>query len=275
MKIGVLGLNMLAGGGQQASVLVQEAERLGFESVWVADHVVIPASYESIHPYGNAPHIPPTVPFPEPLTWLAFAAAVSQRIRLCTGVLVLPQRNPVVLAKVAATLDVLSGGRLTLGVGLGWLAEEKRAIGVEPANVGERMEDYIRAMRELWTSQPATFHGSYCSFDEVHCLPTPQQRSVPIVVGGHTMRAAARAGRVGDGFFSWDVSPQSLPPLIAEVRRVARLCDRDDEAIEFTAGGTEIKPSDVDRFAEMGVSRVVLPVGVSLEDLAAEYKCLS
>lgn len=275
MRIGVLGLNMVADDGHHATLLVQQAERLGFDSVWAADHVVMPASYKSIHPYGNDPHIPSTVPFPEPLTWLAFAAAATQRIRLCTGVLVLAQRNPVVLAKTAATLDVLSGGRLTLGVGLGWLREEKRATGVAPVRLGERTEDYIHAMRELWTNHPASFRGTYCSFEAVHCLPAPKQRSVPIVIGGHTIHAAARAGRLGDGFFSWDVGPESLFPLIAEVHKVARLCGREPDAIELSAGGPDIKPSDLDRYAEMGVERVVLPVSTNLEDLAAEYKCCS
>ncbi|MBP1823336.1 LLM class F420-dependent oxidoreductase [Mycobacterium sp. OAE908] len=266
---------MLATDAQHAVALLDEAEHLGFDSVWAADHVVMPASYKSIHPYGNAPYVPPTVPFPEPLTWLAFAAGVTERIRLCTGVLVLSQRNPVVLAKTAATLDVLSNGRLTLGVGLGWNKEEKLATGLVPVGIGARTEEYVHAMRQLWTNQPATFDGTHCSFNEVHCLPAPAQRSVPIVIGGHTLKAAARAGRVGDGFFAWDVGPESLPPLIAEVRRSARACGRDPNAIELSAGGTDIKPADLERYAELGVTRVVLPVITSLGELAEEYKCRS
>lgn len=185
--------------------------------------------------------------------------------------LVLPQRNPVVLAKVAATLDVLSGGRLTLGIGIGWLKEEKMAVGVSVEHPGRRCEEYIMAMRELWTKRPASFRGEHCEFDAVHCLPGPVNGTVPVLVGGHTVVAARRAGRVADGFFAWDLTPEDLAPLIEEVRNAAVDAGRDRDSIELTAGGPRMEPAAVDRYAELGVSRVVLSVGAPLEDLAARF----
>ena len=140
------------------------------------------------------------LPIPDPLIWLAYVAAATERIRLATGILILPQRNPVVLAKELATLDHLSGGRIILGIGIGWLAEEFAAIGVPFAERAARTDDHVAALRALWSDDP-THHGEFTQFTDCIVSPRPAAGSIPIHVGGHSEAAARRAGRLGDGYF--------------------------------------------------------------------------
>ena len=187
--------------------LLQASEEAGFESAWTVEHTVVPAGYESAYPYspsGKMADGRDDIPLPDPLVWLAWAAAATKRIKLGTAILILPQLNPVTVAKQAATIDRLSGGRLLLGVGIGWLREEFAALGAPFDDRAARMDEYIAVMRELWRSEPASFHGEFVRFDRVYCSPRPAAGAVPIIVGGHSRAAARRAGRLGDGFFpSW------------------------------------------------------------------------
>ena len=168
----------------------------------------------------------------DPLTWLAFAAAVTDRIKLGTGVIVLPQRNPVVLAKQAASLDVLSGGRLLLGVGVGWLAEEFAAVGVPFTDRGRRHDDYVEAMRALWRDTKASAHNTYTNFDNAISLPQPSSRAVPIVIGGRSNRSARRAAEIGDGYFPSITEPEQLSPLLDIMNAEAQRLQRDPAEIE-------------------------------------------
>lgn len=187
----------------KAIVMAQAAEAAGFESLWTVEHVVVPSNYDSPYPYDASGKMPggEESPIPDPLIWLSFVAAATQTIKLATGILILPQRNPVVLAKEIATLDHLSKGRMLLGVGVGWLEEEFNAIGVPFADRGKRNDDYIAAMRALWTQEKASHHSEYTNFDECIMRPQPVNGMIPIHIGGHTDIAARRAGRLGDGFF--------------------------------------------------------------------------
>ncbi len=196
-----------------------------------------------------------TAPIPDPLAWLAYVAALTTTVRLATGIIILPQRNPVVLAKEAATVDVLSEGRLTLGVGIGWLAEEFDVIGVPFEERMERTDEYVGALRALWSADE-TFDGKYSKFKNARSYPKPHQDGgIPIVVGGHTKAAARRAGRIGDGFFP---ARGDIPALIEEMKRAAKDSGRDPDAIEITTGGLP----DVDfakSLEDQGVSRMVVP----------------
>jgi probable F420-dependent oxidoreductase len=186
-------------------------------------------------------------------------AAVSTNLRLATGVLILPQRNPLVLAKEIATLDQLSKGRVTLGVGVGWLAEEFAALGIPFAERAARTDEAIAALRAAWTQSPATHHGTFHDFTDVHVLPQPvQSGGVPIVIGGHTPAAARRAGRLGDGFFPANTTVDELPGILDIMRKTAAEHGRDGDAIEVTAGGV-MDADGVKRFADLGVSRIVIP----------------
>lgn len=256
MKIGIAYSNVgLFGMPDGARALAEAADEFGVESLWTVEHVVVPKDYASPYPYSATGRMPgpEESPIPDPLTFLAYVAAASTRVRLATGILILPQRSPVILAKECATLDVLSGGRLTLGVGIGWLAEEFEAIGVPFEERVERTEESIQALRALWSSDE-TFEGHYYRFREARSYPKPvQPGGVPIVIGGHTKAAARRAGRLGDGFFP---GRGDLPMLFEECRSAAIQAGRSPDSIELTAGG----PPSVDSvkyLQDLGVSRMV------------------
>ena len=259
MKVGIMFANVvLFGTPEGATKLAQAAEESGIESLWTVEHVVVPEGYESAYPYSRTGKMPggETAPIPDPLAWIAFMAGQTKTVRLATGVLILPQRNPVILAKECATIDVLSGGRLTLGVGIGWLEEEFDTIGVPFAERVDRTEEHIEAMRALW-SKDETFDGKFTRFNRARSFPKPvQDGGVPIVVGGHTKAAARRAGRLGNGFFP--ARAANLAELVDECRRAAKDAGRDPDAIEVTSGG----PPDIEfakSLADQGVARMVMP----------------
>ena len=250
---------------QDATRFAQAAEAAGFESLWTVEHVVVPSDYGSAYPYSPTGKMPGAddMPIPDPLIWLAWVAAVTERIKLATGILILPQRNPVVLAKEVATLDAMSAGRLILGIGVGWLEEEFDAIGVPFGERGKRTDEYVAAMRSLWTQDKATFHGDFVNFDDCIMRPHPEQGSVPIHVGGHTDIAARRAGRLGDGYFPGKGSLEELARSFDIARAAAVEAGRDPSAIEMTTGAISLGgPSaltDLQALADVGVDRVMLP----------------
>jgi probable F420-dependent oxidoreductase len=248
-----------------AARFAQAAEQAGFESIWTVEHVVVPAGYESTYPYdpsGKMPG-PESSPMPDPLIWLAYLAAVTETIKLGTGVLILPQRNPVVLAKELATLDVMSRGRVLLGVGVGWLEEEFDAIGVPFKQRGRITDEHVAAMRALWTEEQASYEGEFVSFQECISKPAPVQESIPIHVGGHSEAAARRAGRLGDGFFPGKGSHEDLARLFDLARTTATEQGRDPDAIEMTTGGDGAVGGgaldEVKALADIGTHRVILP----------------
>ncbi len=257
-----------------AKRLAQAAEAAGFESVVVVEHVVWPTTYTSKYPYALSGRLPggPETKLPDPLIWIAFAAAVTTRLRFLTGILILPQRNPVVLAKELATLDSMSGGRVELGIGVGWLREEFEAIGVPFEKRGARTDEYMAAMRALWAKDDASFTGQFVSFHGMSCNPKPVNGRVPFVIGGHSEAAARRAGRLGDGFFPATGAAVAVEPLIELMQRTAREYGRNPAEIKVTTGcpdalpGTATDPVQAVRdAAARGVSRVVLPVTAFME----------
>ncbi|HCO02598.1 MAG TPA: LLM class F420-dependent oxidoreductase [Actinobacteria bacterium] len=245
---------------ERAVALATAAEELGYESLWTVEHVVVPSGYESSYPYSKSGKMPggEDVPVPDPLIWLAYVAAATRAITLATGILILPQRNPVILAKEAATLDVLSGGRFVLGVGVGWLEEEFDVLGVPFERRGARADEYVAAMRSLWSAseEGATFQGEFASFERAKLYPKPtRETGVPIVIGGHSEASARRAGRIGDGFFP---AKGDLAHLFEVARQAAKEAGRDPDKLELTAGG---RPSleEAERLRDLGVHRITLP----------------
>jgi probable F420-dependent oxidoreductase len=247
-----------------AAAIAEAAEQSGFESLWTVEHVVVPNEYASTYPYARGGKMPggPTVDIPDPLIWLTWVAAHTTTLALGTGILILPQRNPVVLAKEVATLDRLSGGRVLLGVGIGWLEEEFRFLGVPFEDRARRTDEYVAAMRALWSQDLPTFSGETVAFTEAVSRPRPVAGSVPVIIGGHSLAAARRAGRLGDGFFP---AKGDLPALVDELRKAADEAGRDPDAIEITwtggkvIGGGEAALDEIGRLAELGVSRLVIP----------------
>ena len=277
MKFGIVFANTVTFAGRDGLTdLARHAEAAGFESLWTVEHVVYPDGYESAYPYDRSGKMAgeASTPIPDPLIWLSFVAAATTTLRLGTGILILPQRNPLVLAKEVATLDALSGGRVELGIGVGWLEEEFDALGVPFERRGARTDEYVDALRALWADDHASFSGEFVSFDGVSSNPKPANGRVPVHVGGHSRKAAERAGRLGDGFFP---AKGDLDMLIDVMREAAATADRDAEAIEVTTGNADVLgeagPEAVAALADQGVDRVVVPAFVFLgnpaEDLAA------
>jgi len=249
--------------------LATTAERCGFESLWSVEHVAIPVPHT---PYaGSKDGAMPggdDVAIPDPLIPLAYVAAITKTIKLATGILILPQRHPIYTAKEVATVDVLSGGRVILGIGSGWMKEEFAALGIDFHKRGAMTDEAIQALRALWKDGTATFKGKHFNFGPLHSNPKPVNRNVPIHVGGHSTAAAKRAGRYGDGFFPTVMNPEKLKQLFTIVRDEAKKAGRNPEAIEFSCMTRSLKPEDLKMLSGMGVTRVVVnPPGTKPEAL--------
>ena len=251
--------------GPTAAGVARAAEAAGFESMWTVEHVLVPVDYRSTYPYAKGGRMPggESVDIPDPLVWLAYVAASTTTLRLGTGILILPQRNPAIVAKEIASLDRLSGGRVELGVGVGWLEEEFDALGVPFAGRGARTDAYIEAMRALWTGEEVSIDDGYHRWERAVSLPRPSAERIPVVIGGHSEAAARRAGRLGDGFFPGKGDHDRLAHLISIMRRTAEEHGRDPDAIEVTAGSRSIGDADpraaAEELAGIGVHRLILP----------------
>jgi probable F420-dependent oxidoreductase len=261
MKFGLMFANVF--GAPEAAVnLARTAEEVGIESLWTVEHVVVPVGYESRYPYSPTGKMPGNedAPIPDPLLWLSYVAAATERIKLATGILILPQRHPFYVAKELATLDQLSKGRAILGIGIGWLREEFEGLGIPFEERAERTEEACRALRSLWKEGHEAFEGRFHRWGPVESNPKPVQTGgVPIVVGGHVNGSARRAARVGDGYF---------PLALGEEGRIGELLDvmgeecarigRDPAEIEVTTGFLKTDLDAVKRAQDLGVSRLVL-----------------
>lgn len=224
--------------------LAKKAEQLGYSLLFVTDHVVLPTTHKSVYPYHPSGQFPGGArqDYLEPLTVLSYLAAATKKIRLGTSVLVVPYRNPIVTAKMLATLDVLSGGRLILGCGVGWLKEEFAALGAPPfAERGRVTDEYLRLMRECWTKEEVRFTGRYYRVSDIVFLPKPVQKpGIPIWIGGHTDGALRRAGELGDGWHPIGQRPPALMPpaeyadKVKQIHAWATRVGRDPKAITLT-----------------------------------------
>jgi len=264
MKFGLAFASSIAIDHQATMEVCRRAEAAGFESLWGGEHVILPSKIESSYPYtadGKIPAMPDT-PIPDPLIWLAFAAAAAPSMRLGTCILIVPQRNPLILAKELATLDQLSGGKVELGLGVGWLEEEFDALGVPWARRGARNDEYIEAMRTLWSGPEVEFHGEFVDFPKVTCSPRPVQPTIPILVGGDSDVAIRRAARLADGYFPGEGDVDRLAGLIERVRQAAEEADRDPNSIEINAMfSTQMADpaAGVEKLVELGVGRIMVP----------------
>jgi probable F420-dependent oxidoreductase len=245
------------------TTFARHVEACGFESIVAVEHTVLMTQYSSVYPYDQSGRveIPADCPVPDPLDLLAFLAAGTTTLGLATGVLVLPNHHPVVLAKRVATLDALSAGRVRLAVGMGWLREEIEACGARFESRGRRADEQIEVLRLLWEDRPdgADFSGEFFQFAHAACHPTPLRR-IPIHVGGHTRAAARRAGRLGDGFQPLGVGGAELAGLVTVMREEADRADRDPDSLELTLGHlvAKVDGERAGRLAVLGADRVVL-----------------
>ncbi|HXG20241.1 MAG TPA: LLM class F420-dependent oxidoreductase [Methylomirabilota bacterium] len=243
----------------------QTAEALGFDSVWVGDHIVTPINIASKYPYTTSGAFPldPKEPILEPLSVLSFAAACTTTIRLGTAVLVLPHRHAVVTAKTVATLDVLSGGRVILGVGVGWMEEEFKVLNAPFSERGALSEETVAAMKELWTSENPRFAGRYYTFADLRCEPRPVQKPhPPIWVGGHLGPALRRVVEYGDGWAAVVFSPQEFAERLARLKERAAQAGRDLSTITLCVSPRGKRPEamidDIPKYQELGATYLYL-----------------
>jgi probable F420-dependent oxidoreductase len=252
---------------ERIQVVARQAEALGYHSLWAADHIVLPTHLTSKYPYhpeGKFP-IDPAENFLEPLTVLSYVAACTTNIRLGTGVLIIPYRNPVVTAKTLATLDVLSRGRVILGAGVGWMAEEFAFLNTPYRERGARTDEYLKAIKALWTEEEPAFQGRFVQFSDLRCEPKPVQKPhPPIWIGGHSQAALRRTATLADGWYGhvlWR-NPEALPREIQTIKELAEQAGRDPRSLTYAAPAYERTFEDVlrslPRYQQAGLNHVVL-----------------
>ena len=266
MKFGIVPINL----GEFTDPLVlipfvQKAERLGYESVWTAEHVIIPKHYDSVYPYNPSGKVPfrPDAAIIDPLVALTFIAAATSRLRLGTGVNILPQTNPLYLAKWASSIDHLSQGRLMLGLGIGWLQEEFAAIGVPFAQRGKRSDEYLAALKAVWSGQEVDFQGEFVRWQGFQMRPAQAQAGgVPLVIGGVSAPAIRRTVRHGNG---WYVIGKDLDEYRAHMRALDDECRRQGRnraELEITAYWDYYRQGadSLSAYQELGVDRLLINV---------------
>jgi probable F420-dependent oxidoreductase len=260
MKFGLFAINMgpcaFPEVAKRAAVAAEEA---GFDSLWAGEHVVLP------DPQAPPSPLPPEAPMLDPTVALTFLAAHTKTVRLGTGIIILPQRNPLVLAKELASLDVLSSGRLIFGIGIGYLKPEFDALGIPFGEKGARTEEYLRAMLAVWTMDQPKFEGRFVSFAGIQARPRPVQKPHPeIVFGGHTPEAFRRAARLARGWYGFALDVERTKACLDGLRQACQAVGRRFEEMEIsiTPLPEREKPAlDLDaakRFAELGVDRLIL-----------------
>jgi probable F420-dependent oxidoreductase len=275
LRFGLHGINQrLATDPAVAMRVAQLAEEVGFDSLWAGEHVVLP------DPRTPDSGMDPDDPILDPIVALTFVAANTKQILLGTGVIVLPQRQPLVLAKEAASLDVLSGGRLLLGIGAGYFAPEFAAIGVPLADRGTRTDDYLAAMQAIWSGRGVSHQGLYSSFSGMTAFPLPVQRPGPrIIVGGHSPAAYRRAVEQGHGWYGWGQDPDRAMAAVAALRHAEQEYERPAALgpleISITPPGWPawVDRATAERYAAAGVDRLILQIGpLSEADIAERLR---
>jgi probable F420-dependent oxidoreductase len=262
--IGLFAVNSHACASPAAAARIAAlAEKLGYDSLWAGEHVVVPS------PRVEPSPMEPDEPILDPLVALAHVTAHTERIRLGTGIIILPQRNPLVLAKQVASLDVLSGGRLILGIGVAYLEPEMRAIGVPMDGRGARADEYLAAMRALWEEEAPSFSGRHVEFEGVDAHPRPVQRPLPVVVGGHTRAAHRRAARSADGWYGFMVGLRAMAEQRELMRAAIGEAGRARSLHVSVTPARRLDEESVRAYSKLGVDRLIVapPVGLSSEEL--------
>ena len=264
MKIGLIPANVGLKSVEEMVGLAQYAESLKFESVWTFEHVMVPIDYKSQYPYTSSGKMggEPNTNFIDPLIALSAIAASTKTLRLGTGVNIVAQANPLLLAKQAASLDFISNGRFMLGAGIGWLEEEFNAMGVPFARRGARFDDYMVAMKKVWAGDVVEHQSDFINWSGFQSYPLPVQKpGVPIIIGGSKGKIFERIAKHGDGWFAPTTDAESLSPMLEKLKTTCEELGRDYSSIEITSmwdnrGGMEA----VQAFADVGVSRLLVPL---------------
>ena len=268
MKIGV---NMtLSSRSIDVAVLAHKAESLGFESLWLPEHPVIPVHVTTRYQGSPDGAVPPSMSdIADPFMGLARASAVTTTIKLGTGICLVPERNPLLLAKEIATLDYFSNGRVLFGIGAGWLQEETEIMGGDFAHRWSQTREAILVMKELWGKEAAEYHGTFYDFPPVRSFPKPsQQPHPPVLLGGSARNVLQRVVAWGDGWMPIRVTPEEVKRGRATIDELATAAGRDPSTIEVTVFGQASDPETLKRFAEAGASRVIVRLSTTLSAAA-------
>jgi probable F420-dependent oxidoreductase len=272
--------------------VAQEAERLGYHSLWVLQRLLYPVAPQNDYPPMPGQQWPDAFEsVADPVVSLAFVASATSRIRLGTSVLVMPYYTPVMLAKQLATLDQVSGGRLDVGLGIGWSRDEYDAVGVPIGTRGRRSDEFLACLKAIWGEEPVEFHGEYYQVPRAFVRPRPVQvPHPPITIGGYGMAAVRRAVAFGDGFNGGNVPFDRVAPLVQALREAAERAGRDPSRLQIVCRGT-FRPydaprgrvrrplygslqeiiEDVRRYAELGVTELFLEANLELHSWPVEH----
>lgn len=265
MKVGLIPVNMGVENVGQMIAIAQKAESVGIESLWTFEHVIVPVEYESKYPYNPSGKMgaPPETNMIDPLIALTAIAANTSTVRLATGVNILPQTNPLYLAKQAASLDFVSGGRFMLGIGIGWLREEFDALGVSFERRGARFDDYIEAMKKIWAGDVVEHKSDFLNWSGFKSYPVPIQKpGVPCIIGGSKGKVFDRIAKHGDGWYAPAQNADDLESMLKQLDEACARAERDRSTVEVST--MWIPPMEgidvVKRYEDLGVSRLVVPV---------------
>ena len=263
MKIGLVPVNVGVPNLGTMVALARKSEEVGVESLWTFEHTIVPNDYRSRYPYSGDGKMPvtPETNFVDPLIALSAIAAVTESIRLGTGVNILSQTNPLLLAKQAASLDFVSGGRFMLGVGIGWLREEFDAMGTPFERRGARFDDYIEAMRKVWSGDTVEHESEFLQWTGFKSYPVPVQTPFPVVIGGSKGKVFERIAKYGEGWFAPTVSAEQLKPMLEALGKACAAVGRDPVTIEISAMWAPAMGLDGLRgFEDVGVGRLIVPL---------------
>ncbi len=267
MKVGLFSIGIGTGARPGAiAEFSRHAERLGFSTLWAAEHAVLFDRLDSKYPYaadGSWP-TPGNFDFLDPFLTLTYASAVTRRIRLATGICLVPEHNPLILAKQVATLDRLSGGRFALGVGIGWSAEEFVALGIPFERRAQRTREYIDVMRRLWSEDATTFSGEFVRVEKVRSFPKPVSAAMPIIFGGESKPALRRVAEYGTGWYGFNLLPDEAAQKIEALRELLRQNRRRLEEVEIIVSPylKRVTPGDLRKYRDAGVDELVLLTGI-------------
>ena len=277
MKIGFFAVGIgIAADPDVIKQIATSTEACGYHSLWAPEHIVLIEKYASTYPYtqnGRMPFATLEIDILDPFLALTYAAAVTSKIRLGTGICLVPERQPLTMAKEVASLDKLSGGRFDFGVGIGWLREEFDALEVSWPKRAERTRDYLAAMKKVWTQAESAHQGEFVRFEPVRSFPKPVQKPhPPIIFGGESEPALRRVGEVGDGWWGVNVTPATAKTHMANIKRYADAAGRDASKLHYAVSpgiGVPVTFDEVKRFADIGVDQVIIGAFAAS---AAEYK---
>jgi probable F420-dependent oxidoreductase len=268
MKVGFSIFSTTAFNADAVKFFAIKAEELGYDSIWMPEHVAFPTSFQSRYPYSADGKYPGDMDLdcPEPLSVLNYVAALTQRLVVGTVIVILPLHHPLYIGKQLATLDVLSNGRVILGVGSGWLKEEFDALGIDWKTRGSRTDEIIQALRVIWRDNPASFHGRHFNFGPLKSFPKPVNRNIPIFIGGHSPANIRRAAHLGDGLMPASTAEVALDAW-NKTKEECRRIGRNPDHLEFNCssdkstwfGGWRNLPESARRLRDIGVTRITFP----------------